>query len=145
MIKPLMPAIAAAVLAATYAAPAHADLAIKPAMTPDKSADRLAMSDAARLVMAEYQIKDVHPVSGVVPEIILGDAVLRLGPHRPIIDARIVNVYFVSKARFAPEPYAATTAQAIDAWTNTVLLGSPSGYGTSVDQWVAMAWYLGPL
>lgn len=62
---------------------------------------------------------------------------------RAIIDARIFNIILVNRARSVRQPPSANTAQSIDAWTSTVLVGHPGGFGTSVDQWVAMAYMLG--
>lgn len=118
--------------------------ATQPALLKGNAESLLKLSEEARQALTEFHLKDVHPVSSLVPEIVLDDGVLRIRAARAIIDARVINIFLIRKARYVPMPQAATTAQAIDAWTNTVILGTPSGYGTSVDQWVAMAYFLGP-
>jgi hypothetical protein len=64
----------------------------------------------------------------------------------PALDVRVFNAYFVPGRQQDGPPFtvAATSGQAVDAWTDAVIYGSASGYGSSIDQWVAMAEYLGP-
>ena len=133
--------VLAGALALSSASVSHAT---QPAVFRALASKGLAMSEAARRVMAEFHLKDVQPVSSIIPEIIVHEAGVRLRTARAVIDARVINIYLINRARRAPMQQAATTTQAIDAWTNAVLLGSPPAYGTSVDQWVAMAHYLGP-
>jgi hypothetical protein len=64
-----------------------------------------------------------------------------LRPWVPI-DARIITITYINRSRNPPDTYAATTREAIDAWTNTVFYGAASGLGTPVDQWVAMVYWL---
>jgi hypothetical protein len=118
--------------------------ATQPAALRAIASEGLALSEIARRVLAEFHLKDVQPVSSMIPEIVIRETGVRLRAARAVIDARVINIYLINRARRPPMPQAATTAQAIDAWTNAVLLGSPPAYGTSVDQWVAMAHYLGP-
>jgi hypothetical protein len=125
-------------------ASATASHATQPAAFRALAYKGLALSEAARRTMAEFHLKDVQPVSSVFPEIIVRETGVRLRSARGLIDARVINIYLINRARRPPMPQASTTTQAIDAWTNAVLLGSPSAYGTSVDQWVAMAHFLGP-
>ena len=61
----------------------------------------------------------------------------------PELAAGVFNPYFVMRQR-ARASLALTSSQTVDVWTDTVQMGGPSGYGSSVDQWVAMAYYLGP-
>jgi hypothetical protein len=81
-----------------------------------------------------------HPVL-VSPVRVVRAPGTRLGLRAPI-DARIINITFINRSRNPPDTYAATTRQAIDAWTNTVFYGAASGLGTPVDQWVAMVYWL---
>jgi hypothetical protein len=64
----------------------------------------------------------------------------------PALDVRVFNSYFVPKWREhgPPIPNASTSGEAVDAWTEAVIYGAPSGIGGSLDQWIAMANYLGP-
>ena len=63
----------------------------------------------------------------------------------PAKGAGVFNAFFARGRQDGPPMTAApTTGQTVDAWTNTVQYGGPSGNGSPIDQWVAMAYYLGP-
>ena len=105
------------------------------------------MTDETRRAMADYHLNDVLPASGkiaigTVTDIVIRDGVALIPRARAYLDLRMFNIYLVNRS-YRPPP-AASTRQTIDAWTNTVLFSSPPGYGSSIDQWVAMAWFLGP-
>ncbi len=56
--------------------------------------------------------------------------------------AGVFNEFFVTGPKSSAPYIAATSGQTVDAWTEAVY-GAPGGYGNSVDQWTAMAYYLG--
>lgn len=93
-------------------------------------------------VMAELHLHDLNPGGG--PMIVVDGAPLRPFGAQTYIDARIFNILLIRKSRYVRQPMAASTTQAIDAWTSAVLVDAPAAYGTSVDQWIAMAYLLGP-
>lgn len=106
-----------------------------------------AISQATRNALAEYQLKDVIRISGTLPEIVVerGAGGLIVANGRQILDLRVINVMLVNRGRHPPVRHGSTTGEAIDAWTGAVQYGRPTPYGSSVDQWVAMVYYLGPL
>jgi hypothetical protein len=56
--------------------------------------------------------------------------------------AGVFNEFFVAGPKSRAPYISATSGQTVDAWTDAVY-GAPGGYGNSVDQWTAMAYYLG--
>jgi hypothetical protein len=63
--------------------------------------------------------------------------------HSNAVAAGVFNEFFVTGPKSnAPYIAGSTSGQMVDAWTDAVY-GAPAGYGNSVDQWTAMAHYLG--
>jgi hypothetical protein len=56
--------------------------------------------------------------------------------------AGVFNEFFVIGPKSSVPYIAATSGHTVNAWTDAVY-GAPTGYGNSVDQWTAMAYYLG--
>ena len=132
------------VLAAFVANIATPSVAAQPSTLRAVASDALELTEAARDALAKFHLKDVVLAGATFPEVVIEHGSLRLNAVRAIIDARVINVFLIRRARHAPAPSAATTTQAIDTWTNTVIVGVPQSYGTAVDQWIAMAYFLGP-
>lgn len=56
--------------------------------------------------------------------------------------AGVFNEFFVAGPKSSAPYISATSGHTVDAWTDAIY-GAPRGYGSSVDQWTAMAHYLG--
>ena len=119
-------------------------IAAQPSTLRAVAGDTVTLTEAARDALARFHLKDVVLAGATFPEVVIEHGSLRLNAVRAIIDARVINVFLIRRARHAPAPSAATTTQAIDTWTNTVIVGVPQSYGTAVDQWIAMAYFLRP-
>ena len=146
--------------------PSHAQISNQP-FSFGNGSDGLGMSDAGRQAIINQKIL------GATPEVLLKDQLGRplgvtKGPSGIAIvtgpsgeqlpgyrgqgwkgsnserSAGVFNAYFMRGRQDGPPiTVASTSGQAVDAWTNAVQYG-PAAYGSSVDQWVAMAYYLGP-
>ena len=167
MIRLLQLALVAIAFLMLAPAPSHAQIGNQPFSFGNGSGGP-GMSDAGRQAIINQKILGVTPQvllkdelgrplgvtsgPGGIP-IVTGPAGELLPGYRgrgwkgsdPAKGAGVFNAFFARGRQDGPSMSAApTTGQTVDAWTNTVQYGGPSGHGSPIDQWVAMAYYLGP-
>jgi hypothetical protein len=167
MVKLIGLALVAMALVALAPAPSHAQISNKPFSFSNSGG--IGMSNAGRQAIINQKINGTTPEvllrdpagnllgldkgpNGLA--IVIGPDGQALTGYRgrgwkggnPALDSGVFNAFFVPRLRDngPPIPNAASSGEAVNAWTDAVLYNAPSGYGSSLDQWVAMANYLGP-
>jgi hypothetical protein len=145
-------------------APASAQMSTQP-FSFGAASGGLGMSEAGKAAILNQKI------NGVVPPVLLKDEFGRplgvtpgpggvpivTGPAGNVLPgyrgrgwkeselamgAGVFNEFFVRGPKSDAPFVSASSGETVDAWTSAVH-GAPGGYGNSVDQWTAMAYYLG--